>query len=299
MGLRNDRRGSILAFLSLCLNSHFKQLDSFQTSILLKTFMIAQNEASSFELFRESLSTTVIERLAPRSTTVKKRGVKGRKNEIKPVVQSVQKQEEEQRNDAEELSEFIEYLAEEIFLSLPLELRTLSYAAVQDDAALSERYDLPLDSSLVEQLVEHLPPSTTESLDTYGLTGDATSLDRFLERIIIAYVTLATAAPPEYTPSIEASRACGCEICARDHLPLTYHHLIPRAVHAKAVKRGWHRDWELNKVAWLCRACHSFVHKIATNEELAKELCSIDLLLAREDVVRWAAWVGRVRWKAR
>lgn len=70
-------------------------------------------------------------------------------------------------------------------------------------------------------------------------------------------------------------------------------------MHAKAVKRGWHGEWELGKVAWLCRACHSFVHKIAGNEELAREYYSVELLLEREDVVKWAGWVGKVRWKAK
>lgn len=113
------------------------------------------------------------------------------------------------------------------------------------------------------------------------------------------YVEIVLAVPPEHTPALTASRPDGCEICQREHLPLTYHHLIPRQMHAKAVKRGWHREWELNKVAWLCRACHSFVHKIASNEELAKDLYDVDLLLEREDVQKWASWVSRVRWKAR
>lgn len=60
---------------------------------------------------------------------------------------------------------------------------------------------------------------------------------------------------------------------------------------------GWHPEWALNKVAWLCRACHSYVHRIASNEELAKELYSVDLLLDREDVQKWAVWVSKVRWK--
>jgi hypothetical protein len=68
-------------------------------------------------------------------------------------------------------------------------------------------------------------------------------------------------------------------------------------MHAKAVKRGWHGEWELAKVA--CRACHSFVHKVASNEELAREFYSVELLIEREDVVKWAAWVGKIRWKAR
>ncbi len=52
-------------------------------------------------------------------------------------------------------------------------------------------------------------------------------------------------------------------------------------------------------MAWLCRACHSFVHGLASNEELAREWWSVEKLLGREDVRRWAGWVGGVRWKAR
>ena len=75
--------------------------------------------------------------------------------------------------------------------------------------------------------------------------------------------------------------------------------MIPRSTHERVLKRGWHEEWELNRVAWLCRACHSFVHGIAGNEELAREWNTVERLLEREDVRRWAGWVGRVRWKAR
>lgn len=139
----------------------------------------------------------------------------------------------------------------------------------------------------------------TDSLITYGLLNDETDLDRFFEPVFSSYITAAISTPSEYEPQNGQARPDGCEICDRTQLPLTYHHLIPRGVHEKVVKRGWHAEWELNKVAWLCRACHSFVHKIATNEELAKSLYSIDLLLAREDVQKWAAWASRIRWKSR
>lgn len=69
-------------------------------------------------------------------------------------------------------------------------------------------------------------------------------------------------------------------------------------MHAKVVKRGWHTEDQLENVAWLCRACHSFVHRVASNEELAREFYSVERLLGREDVVRFAGWAGRVRWKA-
>ncbi|KAI6889810.1 hypothetical protein KC318_g14825 [Hortaea werneckii] len=260
--------------------------------------MIPENETSSFDIFADCLSTIVIARLAP--DPGKKRKVKGRRNEIKPAA-AVNQPGSDELGDAGELSEFVQqYLAEELFTSLPSELRTLSYSTVQEGSALLEKYSLPLDTDLLQSLIEFLPPTISDSLTTYGLiSDDASNLDRFFEPVLEQYILTTTSPPPEYTPSITASRPDGCEICDREHLPLTYHHLIPRQMHDKAVKRGWHKEWELNKVAWLCRACHSFVHRIASNEELARELFSVEALMEREDVVKWAQWVGRVRWKAR
>jgi hypothetical protein len=191
-----------------------------------------------------------------------------------------------------------QYLAEEIYLGLPLELRTLSYAAVQNDSDLAAKYSLPLDSAMTEAITNSLPLTVPDSLQSYGLIGkdDEAELEKFICAVLEAYIDGATAPAPEYTPETQASE---CEICAREHLPLTYHHLIPRQVADKAVKRGWHADWEVNKVAWLCRACHSYVHKILSNEELARDWYSIELLIEREDVQRWAQWVSKVRWKAR
>lgn len=192
-----------------------------------------------------------------------------------------------------------QFLAAEIFVSLPAELRTLSYPVIQDDAAIKQKYDLPIDSALLESVVHGLQPATADSLTTYSLISQEADLDRFLEPVLENYIATVTAPPPEYTPAILAARPLGCEICGREHLPLTYHHLIPRQKHAMAIKRGWHKEWELNKVAWLCRACHSYVHKIASNEELAKEFYSVEALMGREDVQKWANWVGRIRWNAR
>ncbi|CAK4001378.1 Hypothetical predicted protein [Lecanosticta acicola] len=259
--------------------------------------MVPEHERSNFETFQDCLSTSVIQKLAPSSgKKTKKRSIKGRKNEIKPVVKV---DDENGLDDATELADFVEYLAEQIFTSLPSVLRTLSYARIQEDDSLKVTYQVPMESALIEDLVEPLPLSISDSLCSYHLMADSTDLNRFLEAVFSSYITAVTSPPPEYTPALTATRPDGCEICGREHLPLTYHHLIPRQVHAKVVKRGWHSEWELNKVAWLCRACHSCVHKIASNEELARDLYSVDLLLDREDVQKWAAWIGRVRWKAK
>jgi len=187
-----------------------------------------------------------------------------------------------------------QYLANEIFATLPDDLRTLSYGSIQNDAELAEKYSTPLDTAVYDSILNTLSPTVADSLVSYSLLLPSMDMGRMLEPIFTSYIATVASAPPEHTPTTRGSE---CEICDRQHLPLTYHHLIPRQMHTKAVKRGWAKDWELQKVAWLCRACHSFVHRIASNEELARELNSMDKLIEREDVQSWAKWVGRIRWK--
>jgi hypothetical protein len=55
----------------------------------------------------------------------------------------------------------------------------------------------------------------------------------------------------------------------------------------------------LNSVAWLCRSCHSFVHRMASNEELAKEWYTVEKILERADAQDWAHWASRLRWKGK
>lgn len=67
--------------------------------------MIASEESYNLDIFRDCLSTTIIQKLAPDTGGKAKKKVKGRKNEIKPVVRS---QEEGEGNDAAELGDFTE-----------------------------------------------------------------------------------------------------------------------------------------------------------------------------------------------
>jgi hypothetical protein len=145
--------------------------------------------------------------------------------------------------------------------------------------------------SNIECLRNTLPVSIADSLAAYS-TLDPNTL---VSTVLSSYIASTTAPPPVWVNT----RASACEICEREWVPLTYHHLIPRSTHEKALKRGWHEEWELNKVAWLCGACHRCVHRVATNEELAREWHSVEKLREREDVRRFAAWVGEVRWKKR
>ncbi|KAL1638255.1 hypothetical protein SLS56_000063 [Neofusicoccum ribis] len=210
--------------------------------------MISAEEESNFSTFRDCLSEPVIRKLAiqpPKPS--KRRAAKGRKNAIKPAYPQEAQDDARRSNDAEELGEFVDYLALEAFPSLPPDLRTLSYSTIQTDPSLTAKYTDPLSPSHLDALLAPLPTSVANSLASYNLLPDAASLPSFLGPVLAAYIAAATAPPPVWSQT----RAEACELCARDWVPLTYHHLIPRAVHAKALRRGWAEEWELNKVAWL------------------------------------------------
>ncbi|KAH9925244.1 uncharacterized protein B0H18DRAFT_1009268, partial [Fomitopsis serialis] len=109
--------------------------------------------------------------------------------------------------------------------------------------------------------------------DVDSFTLDNIPLTFFLRKVLVEYVAEVTAPPPVWS----RTRASECEICERE-VPLTYHHLIPREVHAKALKKKWHLEGMLNSVAWLCRVLY------------------LDRLLEREDVQKWRKYISKQRW---
>lgn len=191
----------------------------------------------------------------------------------------------------------MKYIAMEVFADLPSELRTLTYHIFVKSPSLQETYTILITISDSSSILNSLGPSITESLATYGLLPPPTNIAAFLTPVLNAYLKHCTTAPS--APRLTKDLVAHCEICERDWVPLTYHHLIPRFVHAKVLKRGWHPEEKLDSVAWLCRQCHSFVHQIAGNEELAKHYYTIELLMEREEVRNWAKWAGKMRWKSK
>lgn len=257
--------------------------------------MLQDNEHDNFEFFRDCISSLLIAKYAVDTTRKPQKRRNGKKN--KKVASSVSIIEQESSNDAEDLADFAEYIATEIFTYLPADLRTLTYHIYKKSPTLQDRYSLPLTLSSTSTILSTQNPSTIDSLAAYSLLEPPATLPSLLRSVISDYLTHFTTPPPP--PSSTKALATHCEICERDWIPLTYHHLIPREVHAKVLRRKWHEKESLNNVAWLCGQCHGFVHRIASTEELAREFYTVELLVEREDVRRWAAWVGKVRWKAR
>jgi hypothetical protein len=83
-----------------------------------------------------------------------------------------------------------------------------------------------------------------------------------------------------------------CELCGRDGMRLTDHHLTPRMRHNKRVKRDMTRA-ERNKTADTCRPCHSQIHSLFTEKQLEREYNSIERLKAHPDVQKWINWVKK------
>lgn len=135
---------------------------------------------------------------------------------------------------ASEITDFTSYLASELFNCLPISLQSLAYSD-PGKSTISEPPEAPDDFS----------PALLEELTAYDLTS---SPERVLREVLEEYIAAATAPPPVWSKT----RTEECEICERE-VPVTYHHLIPRSVHKKVLKRGWHPEWRLNVVAWLCR----------------------------------------------
>jgi 5-methylcytosine-specific restriction endonuclease McrA len=168
-------------------------------------------------------------------------------------------------------------LSSVVFPSLPTDLRTLSYSKYHDTPQLQDRYSIPLSISTETLLINSIPPPAIDSLTSYALLPslpDALDFHHFFTPLLTAYIAAVTAPPPIWS----ATRTSACELCLRDWIPLTYHHLIPKSTHERVRKRGWHEEERLNSVAWLCRACHSFVHRLAGNEELARRFYTIELI---------------------
>lgn len=199
--------------------------------------------------------------------------------------------------DNSDIDEFTTYLAQETWPVLPPALQSATYEI---------RNSIP-DPDTVS--LDATPLTFIETLVSYSLVSDEDDALVFLRKVVVGYVAEACAPPPVW----KSTRTTECEICERD-IPLSYHHLIPRSTHAKVLKKGWHPESQLNSVAWLCRwvgacgavevvrnanaisrQCHSTVHSVAPNEDLARYFYTVELLLEREDIQKWKKYAAKQR----
>lgn len=73
-----------------------------------------------------------------------------------------------------------------------------------------------------------------------------------------------------------------CELCGRQDVLLTVHHLTPRE-----------EGGAFLPTALLCIACHKQVHALYTNQELAACLNTLDALRQDEKLVPYIKWIRK------
>ncbi|QQK41632.1 putative pectin lyase a precursor [Penicillium digitatum] len=166
------------------------------------------NSNENYAVFRECLSNAIVARSEEKPKPTRRKP-KGKRTERK------------------------DFIASETFATFPILLQTLSYAAIQHDPTLSTLYippdtDTPLPRATLETLFSPIPVSVTDSLLVYGIIPDTVELLDFLAPVLAEYTSSVTTGPPAWA----STRADACEICERDWIPLSYHHLIPRGFRA-------------------------------------------------------------------
>ncbi|KAI1371635.1 hypothetical protein F4677DRAFT_306589 [Hypoxylon crocopeplum] len=262
---------------------------------------IPEDQQRNYDIFRDCLSTALIEKISQPQPKPKRRSKSKKASSALQAPTPPPTEGEPADTDlgnADDLADFSDYIALATFAALPAELKTLNYHTFAKAPDLQARYASPLTGADIPSLLPALDPSVLDTLTAYGITQEPRQgVNEFLAPIITSYIHSLRTPPP--APRSTLRDAQGCEMCGREWVPLSYHHLIPRYVHGKAVRRGWHRAEDLQSVAWLCGACHRFVHRFAGHEDLARRYYTVDLLMQEEQVRRWAEWVGRLRWKGR
>jgi 5-methylcytosine-specific restriction enzyme A len=73
-----------------------------------------------------------------------------------------------------------------------------------------------------------------------------------------------------------------CELCEREGVEITEHHLIPR-------EEGGGKLAKAN----LCIPCHKQIHALYTNKELAARLNTIQDLKSDEKISKFISWVRK------
>jgi hypothetical protein len=142
----------------------------------------------------------------------------------------------QQNDDEAALDDFVSYLALESWPTLPPDAKQATY---ETRDAVPDVNIMTFDTTSI---------AFVDSLISYGIVDDVDGAYEFLRKTVTDYLDQACSPPPIWS----STRTKECEICFRE-VPLTYHHLIPRSTHAKALKKGWHSEAMLNSVAWLCR----------------------------------------------
>jgi hypothetical protein len=169
---------------------------------------------------------------------------------------------------------------------------------LEDTISLSveERTNASL-SSFKEYLSDMLPASVLAELET--IAGGPSFLEDIWEERFCPKPSIANENSTDsstYEEDVDLIGERDCLICERSGMHLTRHHVYPRETHQQLLKK-WkttkaHADVNLNETIAICRMCHSTIHRLFTNQELAATYHTIEALLSDDRFVRYAKWAS-------
>ena len=112
-----------------------------------------------------------------------------------------------------------------------------------------------------------------------GLTGVA-----ILPISATGLAALAKGSTQKQTIGANVGDGTGCELCRRESASYSKHHLVPRA------QGGRH-----GPTAKLCSTCHRQLHALFSEATLARELGTMEHVLANSQIARYLKWARRQR----
>ena len=96
-----------------------------------------------------------------------------------------------------------------------------------------------------------------------------------------------------HIPLKSGSKHKCCEMCGSP-FNITFHHLIPKTCHKnKWFKKNFSLDDMRKRGIFVCRKCHSFIHKKFSEKYLGRELNTLQKLLANEDLAKYVNWAKK------
>lgn len=88
-----------------------------------------------------------------------------------------------------------------------------------------------------------------------------------------------------------------CQICERNDIDLTLHHLIPKTCHDNSwFKKRYKLDYMKSQTIDVCRLCHDKIHQIASEKELGRSFNSLDLIKENEEIKKFIIFARKQKY---
>jgi len=90
-----------------------------------------------------------------------------------------------------------------------------------------------------------------------------------------------------------SKKPSACCLCGNPS-SITFHHLIPKTCHTnKWFKKKFTKHDMQTRGIFVCRKCHSFIHKKFTEKALGRDFNTFDKIACHEDIQRYITWAKK------